>query len=122
MQKANGNSVFILDHKFTSLLHVGSTIKIVGFALGRDGITVTDTETIEVKHTAEYSLEYQKSYYTLAREGLVMDIKKKQEQCHDVEQTVTELTEDDLSRLSCKLLSIKREFMSELPKCQVAEN
>ena len=90
------------------MLEVGSTIKIVGFALGKDGITVTDTETIEVKHTPEYSLFYEKSYYILAQEGLVMDIKKKQEQCPNVAQTVKDLNEDDLSRLSCKLLSIQR--------------
>ena len=59
------------------MLQVGSTIKIVGFALGKDGVTVTDSETIEVMHTAEYSLAFKKSYYILAQEGLVMDIKKR---------------------------------------------
>ena len=44
-------------------------------------MTVTDTEKIEVRHTAEYSLAFEKSYYILAREGLYMDIKKKQAQC-----------------------------------------
>ena len=67
----------MFDHTFTQKLKVGSFIKIVGFALGKDGVTVTDTEKIEVRHTAEYSLAFEKSYYILAREGLFMDIKKK---------------------------------------------
>ena len=81
-------------------------IKIIGFALGKDGSTVTDTETIEVRSEPEYTLAYQKSYYILAEEGLSMDIRKKQEQCPFAERTIVNLDDDDRSRLSCKLLSI----------------
>ena len=122
ISSAASDDVFVLDHKFTSMLQLGSKIKITGFALGKDGITVTDAETIEVRHTAEYSLAYEKSFYILAQDGLSMDIKKKQESCPNPAKTVSDLNEDDLSRLSCKLLTIDREFISELPKCQVAED
>ena len=86
----------------------------MGFALGKDGYTVTDTETIEIKHNPEYSLAFEKSYYILAQEGLFMDIKKKQDQCPNSQSTVRDLNEDDWGRLSCKLLTIKREFISDL--------
>ena len=35
---------------------------------------------------------------------------------------MTELNEDDLSRLSCRLLSVDRAVISELPLCQVAKD
>ena len=76
-QQAAGNQYFVLDHQFTSLLEVGSKVKIAGYALGKSGYTVMDVETIEVNHDPVYNLAFQKSYYVLAREGLSMDLKKK---------------------------------------------
>ena len=122
ISSSRGNNAFVIDKKLTSMLKIGAKIKIVGFALGENGITVTDAETIEVSHNPEYSLAYEKSYYILAEDGLSMDIRKRQEQCPNVKQTVTELNEDDLSRLSCRLLSVDRAVISELPLCQVAKD
>ena len=121
IQEADGSAAFVLDHVFTSRLKVGSFIKIVGFALGKDGVTVTDTEKIEVRHSAEYSLAFEKSYYILAREGLFMDIKKKQEKCPNPISTLQKLNDDDKSRLYCTLYSIERKLIKELDNCNVEE-
>ena len=84
-------------------------------------MTVTDTEKIEVRHSAEYSLAFEKSYYILAREGLFMDIKKKQEKCPNSISTVQKLNDDDKSRLYCTLYSIERKLIKELDNCNVEE-
>ena len=101
---------------------MGSFVKIVGYALGKDGVTVTDTETIEVRHPGEYSLSFEKSYYILAREGLFMDIKKRQDKCPNPHSTIAKLNEDDMSRLYCTLYTIERVLIRELPNCNVEED
>ena len=111
----------MLDHIFTWKLNVGSLVKIVGYAQGKDGVTVTDTETIEVRHHGEYSLSFEKSYYILARDGLFMDIKKKQDKCPNPHSTITKLNEDDWNRLSCTLYTIERSLIQVLPNCNVEE-
>ena len=103
-----GKQSFVFDNAFTQKLQVGSSIKIVGFALGKYGITVTDTERIEVRSHPEYQLSFEKSYYILANDGLFMDIKKRQESCPNSQQTMKDLDANDWSRLSCALHTIDR--------------
>ena len=51
-----GQQSFILDHKITSALEIGTEIKIVGFATGHQGATVHDTQVIIVNDTPVPSL------------------------------------------------------------------
>ena len=104
------------------MLKVGSFVKIVGYAQGKDGVQVSDMEIVEVRHQPRYSLSYEKSYYILAHEGLQMDIRKKQESCPDSLKTVAQLEEDDWSRLHCTLHTIDRKKIGELERCVVDEN
>jgi len=54
--ESNGESSFILSHEFTSKLDIGSKIKIIGLALGKDDVTVTDTAVLHVTYPPQYSL------------------------------------------------------------------
>ena len=119
INEAMGKPIFILDHNFTQRLKVGSFIKIVGYASGKDGSQVTDMEIVEVRSQPKYTLAYEKSHYVLAREGLFMDLKKKQESCPNSHSTLVDLDQSDWSRLHCSLTTIDQVMIRELQRCEI---
>ena len=50
INESKGKPIFILDHNFTQKLQVGSFVKIVGYAEGKDGAQVMDMEIVEVRN------------------------------------------------------------------------
>lgn len=102
------------------MLNIGSIIQVIGFADGNQGSTVTDAETIVIESAPMPVLDYEKSFFIAAEDGLRMDLRKVHGKCPNAHTTEKSLTTDDLDRLSCSLLSISKEFITELPRgCQI---
>ena len=80
---------------------------------------MTDMEIVEVRSQPKYTLAYEKSYYVLAREGLLMDIKKKQESCPNSHSILVDLDKSDWSRLHCSLYTINQVMIRELQRCEI---
>ena len=98
------------------MLNIGTTIKVIGFANGNQGSTVTDTETIVVESAPLPVLTYERSFFIAAEDGLRMDLRKTHGKCPNAHSTEQSLSNDDLDRLSCSLLSINRDFITELSR------
>ena len=116
LREADGKSSFTFDNQFTSMLDIGTTIKVIGFADDNHGSTVTDTETIVVESAPLPVLTYERSFFIAAEDGLRMDLRKTHGKCPNAHTTEKILTSDDLDRLTCSLLSINKEFITELPR------
>ena len=120
LREANGKPSFTFDNQFTSMLNIGTTIKVIGLADGNQGSTVTDTETIVVVSAPMPVLEYEKSFFIAAEDGLRMDLRKSHAKCPNAHTTEQTLSSDDLDRLNCSLLSISKDFIIDLPRgCQI---
>ena len=119
---STGKASFVLKRELTEQLEIGASIKIVGFALGKDGVTVTDTAIIDVAYPPQYSLLYENSHYILAEEGLRLEVVKQLASCPNPQRTITPLDREDWSLLSCKLYTVTREFISDLEKCTIDED
>ena len=104
----------------TSSLPIGTSLKFTGYADSKEGITVSDEETVTISFEPHPDLSgYQPSYYIVADEGLSFNLRKEFPQCPNAGERLEFFTRSDWERLSCKLFDIRRNFIQNLEDCVI---